>query len=159
MSIILGVDPGFADTGWGVIEVHGSKINCLGYGSIKTSAKLELSARLALIYQELNEILKKFKPQLAAVEKLFFYTNVTTAIAVGQARGVILLSIEQQKIVLAEFTPLQVKQAVASYGKATKSQVQKMVKLILNLKETPQPDDAADGLALAIAAINVCPKN
>lgn len=155
LSIILGIDPGIADTGFGVIEKTDShRLTCLDYGSIKTKAKTELAERLEIINQELNKIIKKYKPGLIAVEQLFFCKNVKTALVVGQARGVILLTARQSKIPTVEFTPLQVKQAVSSYGQAPKMQVQKMVKLLLNLKEIPKPDDAADALAIAICAAN-----
>lgn len=152
--IILGIDPGIADTGFGVIENNCGKLACLEYGSIKTNSKIELSDRLEIIHNELNKIIKKYSPNLIAVEQLFFCKNVKTALIVGQARGVVLLTARQNKLVLKEFTPLQVKQAVSSYGKAEKIQVQKMVKLLLNLKEIPKPDDAADALAIAICAAN-----
>ena len=127
-------------------------IKCLDYGSIKTKAKTDLAERLVIINEELTEIFKKYKPKLVAVEQLFFCKNVKTALVVGQARGVVLLTAKQNKISIVEFTPLQVKQAVAAYGQASKMQVQKMVKLLLNLKELPKPDDAADALAVAICA-------
>jgi crossover junction endodeoxyribonuclease RuvC len=152
--IILGIDPGIADTGYGVIKTEGNKLVCLNYGSIKTSSKLELPDRLEILSEELNELIKKHKPDLVSVEELFFCKNVKTALIVGQARGVIVLTAKQNKLPLREFTPLQVKQAVSTYGKAEKLQVQKMVKLILNLKELPKPDDAADALAIAICASN-----
>lgn len=152
--IILGIDPGIADTGFGVIKNSGNKLLCLDYGSIKTGAKSELSDRLEIIHNELNKIIKKYNPVLIAVEQLFFCKNVKTALVVGQARGVVLLTAKQSKLAFKEFTPLQVKQAVSSYGKAEKSQIQRMVKLLLNLKEIPKPDDAADALAIAICAAN-----
>lgn len=153
--IILGIDPGLADLGYGVIRKdEKGKLVCQEYGVIKTSAKTELTLRLEDINKKLDKIIKKYKPQLMAVEQLFFCKNVKTALVVGQARGVILLTARQNKIPTAEFTPLQVKQAVSTYGQASKIQVQKMVKLILNLKELPKPDDAADALAIAICAAN-----
>ena len=153
---ILGIDPGIADTGWGVIEKNKSgELKCLDYGSIQTSAKLSLSERLVLLNNGLDEIIKKYKPSVAGVEELFFYKNVKTALIVGHARGVILLNIRKHNLDLKEFTPLQVKQAVSTYGRANKAQVQKMVKIILNLKEVPRPDDAADALAVAICASNL----
>lgn len=153
-SILLGIDPGIADTGWGVIKTEGNKLACLDYGSVKTSSKLPLADRLEILNLELDKIIKKFKPELIAVEQLFFCKNVKTALTVGHARGVILLTAKQNNIKLCEFTPLQVKQAVSTYGKAEKIQVQKMVKMLLNLKEIPTPDDAADALAVAICASN-----
>lgn len=151
-KIILGIDPGIADTGFGVIKVERGKITCLTYGSIKTPKKTELSDRLETLYQDLDSLLKRYHPDLASVEQLFFNTNVTTALAVGQARGVVLLALKQNKIPIVNFTPSQVKSSVCSYGKAPKLQVQKMVKSILKLEKLPQPDDAADALALAICA-------
>jgi len=152
-TIILGIDPGIADTGFGVIKKTGNnQLTCLAYGSIKTNAKLELAERLEIINKELKKQIKKYKPELMAVEQLFFCKNAKTALVVGQARGVALLTARQNKIPVVEFTPLQVKQAVSSYGQASKMQVQKMVKLLLNLKEIPKPDDAADALAIAICA-------
>ncbi len=153
-KIIIGIDPGIADTGFGVIEVDGSKLTCLEYGSIKTKAGNKLSVRLHRLYTELTTLLKKYKPVLVCVEELFFCNNAKTALIVGQARGVVLLTIEENGVQLVEFTPLQIKQAVSSFGGADKKQVQRMVKLILNLKEIPTPDDAADALAAAICASN-----
>jgi crossover junction endodeoxyribonuclease RuvC len=154
-SVILGIDPGIADTGFGVIKLaNNGKIVCLDYGSIKTSPSNTLMFRLEALNNELNKIIKKYKPVLVAVEQLFFCKNAKTALIVGQARGVILLTIKNNNLDLVEFTPLQIKQAVSSYGKADKLQVQKMVKLLLNLKELPKPDDAADALAAAICGIN-----
>lgn len=152
--IILGIDPGIADTGYGVIKNNNNNLSCLDYGSIKTKAKTEMSSRLEIVSQELTKLIKKYEPDLIAVEQLFFCKNVKTALVVGQARGVILLTAKQNKTLLTEFTPLQVKQAVSAYGKASKTQVQRMVKIILNLEKIPQPDDAADALAIAICAAN-----
>lgn len=154
-SIILGIDPGIADTGFGVItkEKNGCLV-CADYGTIKTSSKASLSDRLEILSCELTKIIKKYQPETIAVEQLFFCKNVKTALVVGHARGVVLLTAKQHGIEPLEFTPLQVKQAVSAYGKASKLQVQKMVKLLLNLKELPQPDDAADALAIAICASN-----
>ena len=155
--IILGIDPGIADTGFGVIKKdRHNKLACLAYGSIKTKAKTEHSERLYLIYKELNKIIKKYKPAVIAVEQLFFSNNVKTALIVGEARGVAMLAAGQNKVPTTQFTPLEVKQAVSTYGRAGKDQVQKMVKIILNLKEIPKPDDAADALAVAICAANSC---
>lgn len=151
-KIILGIDPGIADTGFGVIKVERGKITCLTYGSIKTPKKTELSDRLETLYQDLDSLLKRYHPDLASVEQLFFNTNVTTALTVGQARGVALLALKKNKVPIVNFTPSQVKSSVCSYGKAPKLQVQKMVKSILKLEKLPQPDDAADALALAICA-------
>lgn len=160
-KIILGIDPGIADTGYGVIKEEGSHLSCLVYGSIKTSPKDDLITRLDILNRELDKIIKKYKPDLASIEQLFFNKNVRTALVVGQARGVSLLTLKQNNLQIVEFTPSQVKQAVSAYGQASKKQVQKMVKLILNLKELPYPDDAADALAIAICALNskLCLKN
>lgn len=153
-KIILGIDPGIADTGYGFIRVDGSRLECLAYGSIKTPAKEELPQRLQTLHKELSVLIKKYKPEKAAVEQLFFNKNVRTALIVGQARGVVLLTISLSNVPIIDFTPGQVKQAVSAYGQASKLQVQKMVKLILSLKELPQPDDAADALAVAICGAN-----
>ena len=153
-KIILGLDPGLADTGYGVIKVVGPKVTCLAYGSIKTAAGLDLVDRLDELHQQLDKIIKKYHPQIAAVEQLFFNKNVRTALIVGQARGVLLLTLRQNKLPVFDFTPAQVKLAVTAYGQATKLQVQKMVKMVLNLKEIPEPDDAADALAIALCALN-----
>jgi crossover junction endodeoxyribonuclease RuvC len=153
-EIYLGIDPGIADTGFGVISRFGSKLTCLAYGSIKTPANVPLDERLLSLHKDLSEVIKRFRPELVGVEELFFAKNAKTALIVGQARGVVLLTIKQNKIPMMEFTPLQVKQAVSTYGKADKGQVQRMVKMLLNLKEIPKPDDAADALAIAICAAN-----
>ena len=153
--LILGIDPGIADTGFGLVQVgNGGRLSCLEYGSIKTSPKKELVERLEILNAELARIIERHDPDLVAVEELFFSKNVKTALVVGQARGVILLTAKQHNKRVVEFTPLQVKQAVSTYGKAGKQQVQRMVKLLLNLKEIPKPDDAADALAIAICSAN-----
>lgn len=155
VKIILGIDPGIADTGFGIIEKSAQgALRCLDYGSIKTSAKMSLSDRLEILSQALTKIIKDYQPDLVSVEELFFSKNVKTALIVGHARGVILLTARQQNVPVTEFTPLQVKQAVSSYGKAPKTQVQRMVMMLLGLKKMPQPDDAADALAVAICACN-----
>jgi crossover junction endodeoxyribonuclease RuvC len=153
-KIILGIDPGIADTGYGLIRIEKSSLVCLDYGSIKTSAGTELSDRLFSLSLSLSKIIKKFQPDLISVEQLFFCRNVKTALIVGQARGVILLTAKQCGLQLVEFTPLQIKQSVSGYGQADKGQVQRMVKTILNLEKIPKPDDAADALAAAICAGN-----
>ncbi|HBA36793.1 TPA: crossover junction endodeoxyribonuclease RuvC [Candidatus Falkowbacteria bacterium] len=161
IKIILGIDPGIADTGYGVIKVESGKLTCLTYGSIKTRVGTPLIARLEILHRELDKIIKKYRPELVAIEQLFFNKNVRTALIVGQARGVVLLTVSQNKLPLIDCTPSQVKQAVTAYGQANKKQVQKMVKIILGLKELPEPDDAADALAVAVCASNLrlCPKN
>lgn len=153
-KIILGVDPGIADCGYGLIKEEGGKISCLSYGSIKTSPKDDLITRLDILYRELDKIIKKYQPNIASVEELFFSKNVKTALTVGHARGVILLTFKQNNLKFLEFKPAQVKQGVTCYGAANKAQVQKMVQRLLNLKEIPKPDDAADALAVAMCALN-----
>ena len=148
--IILGIDPGYAIVGWGVIEYNGSKFKTLGYGSINTPAGLEPAERLLMVYRGMKEIIDKYKPDQIAVEELFFNTNTTTAILVAEARGVILLSAKLAGLTIAEYTPLQVKQAVVGYGRAEKQQVIAMVTTILKLKSPPKPDDTADAVAIAI---------
>lgn len=151
-KIILGFDPGFADTGWGVIDKQGNSLKFIEAGSIKTSKTKDFAKRLQILYKEADKIIKKYKPDLIAVEKLYFAKNVKTALDVGQARGVLLLSIIKNNRDFLEFTPLQIKQAVCANGQASKKQVGLMVKTILNLRNVPKPDDAADGLAIAITA-------
>jgi len=161
-KIILGIDPGIADTGYGVIKKEGNRVVCLTFGSIKTKPSDSLPVRLEILHQELTKIIKHYRPDIAAIEQLFFNKNVRTALIVGQARGVALLTLQENKLPVYDFTPSQVKQAVAAYGKANKRQVQKMVKLILNLDVLPRPDDAADALAIALCALNttvLCLKN
>ena len=151
---ILGIDPGIADTGYGVVREDKGRLSCLAYGSIKTAAGLDLSDRLLEMAEELEKVIKKYRPEAVAVEQLFFNKNVRTALIVGQARGAALLVLRRHGLRVVDLSPSQVKQAVASYGRADKKQVQKMVKFILGLKDLPQPDDAADALAIAIGALN-----
>ena len=147
---ILGIDPGFAIVGCGVVEYTGNQFTVIGHTAVTTKAGLPLEQRLKTIYEDVGGIIDRYQPDAVAVEELFFNTNTTTAIQVGQARGVILLSAVNRGVEIAEYTPLQVKQAVVGYGRADKHQIQQMVKMILNLKEIPKPDDVADGLALAL---------
>lgn len=147
--IILGIDPGTAATGYGIIKKN-TKLSLIEYGCIKTQTTLTTAERLNELYSQLNTLIKKHRPDIVAVEDIFFFKNLKTAIKVSQARGVILLTAAKSKIPIEEYTPLQIKQATTSYGRAEKIQVQKMVKLLLNLKEIPKPDDAADALAAAI---------
>ena len=149
-TIILGIDPGVATTGYAFVKEKSKQTEILDYGVISTSAKQQFSERLKYIHRALTKLIKKFKPDVIAVEQLYFCKNVKTALMVGQARGVILLTAILNKLPLYEFTPLQVKQAVCGYGKADKCQVQNMVKVLLNLKQIPKPDDAADALAIAL---------
>ena len=148
--IILGIDPGTATTGFGVLKSQNNKLEVLDVGCIETDKNLEMPERLNLIAKELKSIIKKYKPQIMAVEELFFFKNKKTVITVAQARGVILFIGKNEGLEICEYTPLQVKQAVVGYGRAEKKQVQQMVKSILGLKEIPKPDDAADALAVAV---------
>lgn len=148
--IILGIDPGTATTGYGVINVIGNKFKAIDYGVILTPAAEEMAKRLITIYERMNVIIETYQPEHVAIESLFFNKNVTTAITVGQARGVVMLSCAQRGVKIYEYTPLEVKQAVVGYGRADKAQVQHMVKTFLSLTAIPKPDDAADGLAIAI---------
>lgn len=148
---ILGIDPGTATVGYGLIDVEDGRPVVVTYGVFSTSPKDGGTAkRLQLIYQELNYLLKKYQPEAAAVEELFFGRNITTAIRVGQARGVLLLALANAGIPVAEYSPPKIKEAVSGYGKASKQQVQFMVQNMLDLDEVPRPDDAADGLAVAL---------
>ena len=149
--IILGVDPGIARTGWGIIEkVKSSKLKVQSFGCIETAAGLPIKRRLQIIREELGRIIKKYKPQALAVEELFFNTNAKTALIVGQARGVMIVTAAELGLEVFSYTPLQVKIALTGYGRAEKDQMGKMVKTLLNLKEIPKPDDTVDALACAI---------
>ena len=148
--IILGIDPGLAIVGWGVVDCRAGRFKTLGYGAIRTEAGLRTEERLAGIYRDLNVIIDHFHPEEMAVEELFFNTNITTGIRVAEARGIVLLCGEQKGLRIAEYTPLQVKQAVVGYGRAEKKQVITMVTSLLGLKEPPKPDDTADALAIAV---------
>lgn len=156
---ILGIDPGLANVGFGVIEKTGSQLTMIDFGCIKTKAGRSDQSRLNEINTGLNEIINKYRPSAMAVEKLFFCKNVKTAIAVSQARGVIILAAGLHGLDLGEFTPLQVKQALTNYGRASKQQIKIMVKVILNLATLPKSDDAADALAVAICYANSGLKN
>lgn len=151
---ILGLDPGTATTGYGIIDAVDGRLACVTYGVIRTSARDEQPIRLQQIYNKLNELLTTYKPDSAGVEEVFFGRNVTTAITVGQARGVLLLALANAHLPIGEYSPPKIKDAVTGYGKADKAQVQLMVRNILDLEETPRPDDAADGLAIAITHYN-----
>lgn len=148
--IILGIDPGIATTGVGVIKKEGSKFKFIHYGVIKTTPDINLPARLGSLYEQLNTLILLHKPEAVAVEELFFNKNTKTAMVVAQARGVILLCAQISNIKVTGYTPPQIKLAVCGYGKAAKNQVQHMVKRLLNLEVIPRPDDAADALAIAI---------
>jgi crossover junction endodeoxyribonuclease RuvC len=151
MTLALGIDPGTATTGYGLVRLErdGSLV-AVKYGVILTPKDASASARLEMIYDELCSFVNKYKPETAAVEKLFFSRNVTTALAVGQARGVVMLALQKAGVEIFEYTPKEVKNAVAGYGGADKKQVQEMVRALLQLDSIPRPDDAADALAIAI---------
>ncbi|MBQ8415526.1 MAG: crossover junction endodeoxyribonuclease RuvC [Clostridia bacterium] len=148
--IILGIDPGLAIVGWGVIEYKNTRFRTLAYGSLQTPAGMRTEERLKEIYRGMGELISKYHPEAVAVEELFFNTNITTGIRVAEARGVILLAAEQAGVEIFEYTPLQVKQAVVGYGRAEKRQVISMVTMLLGLPKPPKPDDTADALAIAI---------
>ena len=147
---ILGIDPGTGILGFGVIEFNRGQAELIDAGVIRTPVKEDDAVRLETIYSELSEIIAQTKPDIMSVEKLFFAQNVTTAMTVAQARGVVLLIGKQAKLEIYEYTPLQIKQALTGYGRAEKKQIQEMVRVILKLKEVPKPDDCADALAAAI---------
>lgn len=148
--IILGIDPGIAIVGYGVVECKGNRFKALDYGAITTDANTPSPERIDIIYREMLSIIDKYNPVDLAIEELFFNKNVKTAIKVGQARGVEILAAVHKGLEIYEYTPLQVKQGVVGYGRADKRQVQEMVKMLLNLKNIPKPDDAADALAIAL---------
>lgn len=147
---IIGIDPGTGILGFGVIETDAGKVRLVDGGVIKTPVKEDDAVRLQTIFDELSEIIAEHKPEQMVVEKLFFAQNVTTAMSVAQARGVVLLCGRQAGLEIVEYTPLQIKQALTGYGRADKKQMQEMVRVMLNLKEVPKPDDCADALAAAL---------
>ena len=148
--IVLGIDPGYAIVGYGAIEHSRGKSKMIGYGAITTQPGPDISLRLREIYQDMCKLLDTIRPDAVAVEELFFSKNITTGIAVAEARGVILLACAQRGLIPAEYTPMQVKQGVVGYGKAEKKQVMEMTRSLLGLKALPKPDDAADALAVAL---------
>jgi crossover junction endodeoxyribonuclease RuvC len=152
--IILGIDPGLATLGYGVIEVINDKRRLIQYGTLNTPAGQPMPQRLKAIYEGMNQLMDIYQPDDVAFEELFFSKNITTGMAVSAARGVALLAVVQRTENLYEYTPMQVKQAVTGYGKADKHQVQMMVKMLLNIKEIPKPDDAADAVAIALTHAN-----
>ena len=147
---ILGIDPGYAILGYGVIEKKGNRFVPCGFGAVTTEPKEEMTDRLKNIYNSLMDIIAEYEPDVASIEELFFNTNSKTALLVGQARGVAILACANSGLKIYEYTPLQIKQALVGYGRAEKEQVQAMVKTILNLKDIPKPDDTADALACAV---------
>jgi crossover junction endodeoxyribonuclease RuvC len=155
MTLALGIDPGTATTGYGLVRLmQDGSLVAVKYGVFLTPKESSAPARLEMLYNELRAVLDEYKPETAAVEKLFFSRNVTTALAVGQARGVVMLCLQQAGIEPFEYTPNEIKQAVAGYGSAQKKQVQEMVRALLLLSEIPKPDDAADALAVAITHLH-----
>ncbi len=151
---VLGIDPGTAITGYAVVEETAGSLQMITLGVITTPAKTPLPSRLQTIHNELKEIVAEYEPEAAAVEELFFSRNARTAMSVGHARGVILLTLADSNLPIAEYTPMQIKQAVTGYGNADKHQVQEMVRMLLALSETPRPDDAADAAAVAICYLH-----
>jgi len=152
---VIGIDPGTALTGYGIIEeLPDQSIHIIDFGVIRTDSTDKPEIRLRKIFSQLNEILSLYKPDTGAVEKLYFQRNTRTAMSVGQARGVAILSLAEAGLSISEYSPVEIKQAVVGYGKASKNQVQQMVKTLLNMREIPKPDDAADALAVAICHIH-----
>ena len=148
--IIMGIDPGFAITGYGIIEYKNNRFKVLDYGAITTQSDLKLSERLLVLNDRLEELISLYNPDVVSIEELFFNKNIKTALNVGHGRGVVLLVAAKNNKEIFEYTPLQVKQSVVGYGRAQKPQIQQMVKMILNLEKIPKPDDVADALAVAI---------
>lgn len=151
---VIGIDPGIHKTGFGIVEKINNEIKVIDYGVITTSSKKNFEERLLTLHNELEQLIKVFRPEVAVIEDLFFCKNVKTAFTVGQARGVIVLTCANYGLKYEHFTPLQVKQAVVGYGNADKKQVQQMVKILLKLEKIPKPDDTADALALCITFLN-----
>lgn len=147
---ILGIDPGYAIVGYGVVEYDNFRFKTVGYGAVTTNAGTHFCERLEIIYNDLITVIEKYRPECMSIEKLYFNTNTTTAIDVAQARGCILLAAQKSGIPVFEYTPLQVKQSITGYGKAEKRQVMEMIKSFLSLEKIPKPDDTADALALAV---------
>ncbi len=153
--VVLGIDPGIATLGWGIINrTEEVTYKVEAYGCIKTDKSTLFSRRLEEIHKKLSKIIKKYEPDIAAIEQLFFVKNVKTAISVAEARGVAILAAAEANLPVAEYTPLQVKQSLVGYGRAEKKQMQKMLKILLGLKDMPKPDDAADALAIALCHLN-----
>ncbi|MCL2838919.1 MAG: crossover junction endodeoxyribonuclease RuvC [Oscillospiraceae bacterium] len=147
---VLGIDPGFAIVGYGVVDYVGNKFSVVDYGAVMTKAGENIFDRLKVIYDEVAQIIERVNPDCVAIEELFFNTNTKTAITVAEARGILIIAALNAGVPVFEYTPLQVKQAVTGYGRADKNQVQQMIKVILNLEKVPKPDDVADALAIAI---------
>ena len=152
--IILGIDPGTATTGFGIIEKKNDKIGLIACGCILTSAGLSLDRRLDSVFKDVSKLIEKYKPNALSCEEIFFFKNAKTVISVSHSRGVVLLAGRRAKIPVYEYTPLQVKQALTGYGRADKKQIQEMVKILLGLESVPRPDDAADAVAVAVCHAN-----
>lgn len=148
--LVLGIDPGYAIVGYGVVKYENNRFMPVAYGAVTTKAGVEFSSRLNTIYEDVYAVIERYRPEALSIEKLYFNTNTTTAIDVAQARGVILLAARKHNIPIYEYTPLQVKQSVTGYGKAEKAQVMELTRRLLGLEKTPKPDDTADALAVAI---------
>jgi crossover junction endodeoxyribonuclease RuvC len=153
----IGIDPGTAIMGWGIVDEQGGQLTLVDFGALTTSSKEPQPARLATLYAGLQELLARYRPEHAAIEELFFGKNVNTAITVGQARGIALLALQQAEVHIHEYKPLAVKQAVSGYGGADKRQMQEMVRMTLRLDSIPRPDDAADALAIAVCHAYTAP--
>ena len=151
---VLGIDPGTAITGWGVVEGEGNDLELVAVGVVTTSAGTPLPQRLQVIYRELTDVVRQWQPETAAVEELFFSKNAKTALAVGHGRGVAMLALANANLPITEYKPLEVKQAITGHGRADKKQMQQMVRLLLSLDDIPRPDDAADALAVAICHVH-----
>ncbi len=151
---IIGIDPGTAITGWGVVEGDGDELRPVAYGAITTAAGTPLPRRLQIIYRELTDIIAQWQPESSAIEELFFSKNAKTALAVGHGRGAAMLALANADLPITEYKPLEVKQAITGHGGADKQQMQQMVKLLLSLDDIPRPDDAADALAVAICHLH-----
>lgn len=150
----MGLDPGLGTTGYGLVDSDGHDLQAIAFGVITTKPDCIIATRLFQLHQQLHELLVRFSPDVVVIEQLFFGNNSRTAIVVGQARGVLLLATAESNLPTAEYTPMQIKQAITGYGQADKQQIQRMVALLLKLNEIPRPDDAADALAIAICYIN-----
>lgn len=148
--VIFGIDPGYAIVGCGVVRYERNNFSLMGYGAVTTDKDMPFNQRLKKIYDDITELLQRFRPDAVSIERLYFNTNQKTAIDVAQARGVIVLAVQQAGVPIFEYTPLQVKQSIVGYGRAEKQQVQEMTRMLLHLDKIPKPDDAADALALAI---------
>ncbi|MDM8532668.1 crossover junction endodeoxyribonuclease RuvC [Anaerolineales bacterium HSG25] len=151
---VIGIDPGTAITGWGIVEERMQSLNMVAYGVVTTPAKTPLPERLQTIYQELTAVIAEWNPDLSAIEELFFSKNAKTALSVGHGRGVAMLTLANANLPITEYKPLEIKQAITGHGGATKPQIQQMVKLLLELDDIPRPDDAADALAVAICHLH-----